>query len=127
MFHKTIYKISQILSNLKFTQNFLTIFSTSFNLRFFEFSRKFFEYLLKMLINYLEIEFINKNISSHHPPNLWRVAAWLMHWPMMILHNTSTAVTLPPPTCLNLIIPQCCQLGKSNSHNPEKCAHPLRF
>ncbi len=38
----------------KFTQNFLKIFSTFFNLRFFKFQ----ENLLKILINYLETELV---------------------------------------------------------------------
>ncbi len=77
--HKTIYKnsslfkvrskISQILfkifSNLKvkFTQNFLKILSSFFNLHFFEFRENFLEYLLKILINYLEIEFVMRSME----------------------------------------------------------------
>ncbi len=40
-----------------------------FNLCFFEFRENFLEYLLKILINYLEIEFINKKITptTVHP------------------------------------------------------------
>ncbi len=54
-----------IKPKVKFTQNFIKIFSTFSNLCFF----KFWENLLKILTNYLEIEFVNKKIIPlmHYP------------------------------------------------------------
>ncbi len=78
-FHKFYLRFFQILSKIHpiLPKDFHYLFSICF----FEFRENFLEYFLKILINYLEIEFINKK----NPPRtiLQRVAAWLVPWPAM--------------------------------------------
>ncbi len=80
--HKFYLKFFQIWSKIypiKLPKDFLYLFSICILFRLRENFRK---YLLKILINYFETEFINLKIPpSHHLPNHQKVAAWLVHWP----------------------------------------------